>query len=64
MSEQRSSSFTNPSLDLSRLAVHQARQRMIAAAARPIAVKWRSVRRGDRPGTPKPSPAGAARAPT
>jgi hypothetical protein len=37
--------------DLSRIAVQQARQRMIAAAARPVAVKWRSMRRGDRFGT-------------
>lgn len=38
------------SSDLARLAVAQARKRMIAAAARPIAVKWRSMRRGDRGG--------------
>ncbi len=36
--------------DLARIAVAQARKRMIAAAAQPIAVKWRSMRRGDRVG--------------
>jgi hypothetical protein len=41
-----------PARDLSRIAVQQARARMIAAAARPIAVKWRSIRRGDRFGSP------------
>ena len=39
--------------DLARIAVAQARKRMIAAAAQPIAVKWRSMRRGDRVGTMK-----------
>lgn len=33
--------------DLSR-AVRDSRKRMIAASARPIAVKWRSMKRGDR----------------
>jgi hypothetical protein len=36
--------------DLARIAVAQARKRMMAAAAQPIAVKWRSMRRGDRVG--------------
>jgi len=40
--------------DLARIAVAQARKRMIAAAAQPIAVKWRSMRRGDRTGSIKP----------
>jgi hypothetical protein len=39
--------------DLARIAVAQARKRMIAAAAQPIAVKWRSMRRGDRVGAGK-----------
>ena len=42
------------SSELARMAVAQARQRMIAAAAGPMAVKWRSMRRGDRFGSPKP----------
>lgn len=40
-------------LDLARIAVAQARKRMIAAAAQPVAVKWRSMRRGDRVGSLK-----------
>ncbi len=36
--------------DLARIAVAQARKRMIAAASTPVAVKWRSMRRGDRVG--------------
>ena len=36
-----------PQDDLSR-AVRESRKRMIAASARPIAVKWRAMKRGDR----------------
>lgn len=49
----RHDSHPERSSDLARAAVAQARKRMIEAAARPIAVKWRSMRRGDRFGSMK-----------
>jgi hypothetical protein len=63
MSERRDAFPSERTQDLARLAVAQARKRMIEAASRPIAVKWRSMRRGDRftaikretgPGEPRP----------
>jgi hypothetical protein len=54
MSERRDAFPVERSLDRARddarLAVAQARKRMIEAASRSIAVKWRSMRRGDRVG--------------
>ena len=54
MSDRNDAFHTDRSSDLARIAVQQARRRMIAAAARPVAVKWRSMRRGDRFTTVKP----------
>jgi hypothetical protein len=48
MSERRDPFSSDRTSDLARLAVAHARKRMIEAASRPIAVKWRSMRRGDR----------------
>jgi hypothetical protein len=48
MSDRTVSYPIDRSPDLARIAVQQARKRMIEAAARPLAVKWRAMRRGDR----------------
>ncbi|MDB5215488.1 MAG: hypothetical protein JWO86_3415 [Myxococcaceae bacterium] len=53
MSDRHDAFSTDRSSELARLAVAAARKRMIAAAARPIAVKWRAMRRGDRFGSIK-----------
>ena len=53
MSDRQDSFHAERSSDLARSAVAEARKRMIAAAARPVAVKWRSMRRGDRFGSVK-----------
>ena len=61
MSDHNDSRSPERAPDLARIAVAQARQRMIAAAAQPIAVKWRSMRRGDRAGSMKPDASGQHR---
>jgi hypothetical protein len=55
MSERRdvSAGSFDVNRDMARIAVAQARKRMIEAASRPIAVKWRAMRRGDRVGSLK-----------
>ncbi|MDB4935650.1 MAG: hypothetical protein JWP87_2622 [Labilithrix sp.] len=56
MSERRDPFHVERTPDAARIAVARARKRMIEAASRPIAVKWRAMRRGDRIGSPQREP--------